>query len=56
MKLINDLEHYYQLKQQKIDNEIKQTIINNFLNDWFLYTDEDIFYKSIEIINKLIEK
>lgn len=56
MKLINDLEHYYQLKHQTIDNNIKQKVINNFLEDWYLYTNEDLFYKSVEIINKLIEK
>lgn len=56
MKLINDLEHYYQAYHIKIDNNIKQQIINNFMNDWYLYTDEDLFFKSKEIIDNLIDK
>ena len=56
MKLISDLEHYYQFKHKTLDNNIKQTIINYFLYNWYLYTDEDIFYNSIKIINDIIQK
>ena len=57
MKLINDLEYYYQTKQHmKLDNNTKQYIINYFLNDWYLYTDEDLFFNSKNIIDDLIKK
>lgn len=57
MKLINDLEYYYHTKQHmKLDNNTKQYIINYFLNDWYLYTDEDLFFNSKNIIDDLIKK
>lgn len=55
IKLINDLEYYYQIvKKVKIDNNIKMTIIDYFINDWYLYTEDNLFIKSKEIINNLI--
>lgn len=57
MKLINDLEHYYKsTKEIKLDNNVKQYIINYYINTWYLYTDEDLFYNSLKIIDNLINK
>ena len=57
MKLINDLEHYYQVTNHiKLDNNIKQQIINYFLDDWYLCTDEDLFFNSKRIIDDIINK
>lgn len=57
MKLINDLDYYYYYQNNhiKIDNNIKQQIINNFINDWYLYTDEDLFFNSKQIIDNLMD-
>lgn len=55
MKLINDLEHYYQTQHIKIDNNIKLQIINQFIFNWYLYTDEDLFFQSKKLIDNLIE-
>ena len=56
MKLINDLEHYYQFKHFKLDNKIKLQIINQYIDDWYLYTDEDLFYHSVNFIDKISSK
>ncbi len=55
MKLINDLEHYYQTQHIKIDNNIKLQIINQFISNWYLYTGEDLFFESKKLIDNLIE-
>ena len=56
MKLINDLDYYYQTaSHKKLDNNIKRYIINYYLNTWYLYTEEDLFFNSKKIIDNLIE-
>ena len=55
-KLINDLEHYYQSSHKKIDNNLKINVINYFLNDWYLYTEEQLFYKAKELIDNIIKE
>ena len=54
--MINDLEHYYQFKHFKLDNKIKLQIINQYIDDWYLYTDEDLFYHSVNFIDKISSK
>ena len=56
IKLINDLEYYYQFKHISIDDNIKKQIINYFLDDWYKYTDTDLFYQALNTFDNLISK
>lgn len=56
-KLIRNLEYYYLTsKKIKIDNNIKKIIINTFVDNWYLYTKESIFYTSKQIIDSYYSK
>lgn len=51
-KLIKDLDNYNQVKHlPKLDYDIKKHIINYYINDYYKYREEDLFYNSLEIIN-----
>ena len=56
IKLINDLEYYYQFKRLSIDDNIKNQIIKYFIDDWYKYTDSDLFYQALNTFDNLISK
>lgn len=52
-KLINDLDNYNQTKHlPKLNYDIKKYIINYYINDYYKYRPEDLFYNSLELIDK----
>lgn len=52
-KLINDIDNYRLATHlPKLDYDTKKYIINYYINDYYKYREEDLFYNSLEIINK----
>lgn len=58
-KLFEDLDNYYKYTKIdfKLDNKIKRTLINTFINDLNLSIDQSVdFYKAKDIINDYINR
>lgn len=57
IKLINDLNYYYQVSSHKytLDNNIKKIIIEQFLEDSYLYDIENLFYNAKQTVQNYLD-